>query len=139
MNFKVPAKKLDGYSTEVFNMISTHLYELANEYGKWPDQMLFSGPLGKELYDLIIEKGWDLHKFGPRYTEGPKNTLIFKYSKRIDKVEERGGVTSSLDGFQANTLLSPEDMQKILLNRTQFSYVLEKSLEPKLIIHLTRN
>lgn len=139
MNFKVPIKKDDQYPTLVFNMISSNLQELASEYGKWPDKIVFSGNLGQEVHQVILDKGWDLEKFGPYYNGGAVNKITFKYSTRFDLVEERGGISSSIDNIKVNTLLSPDEMQKILQSKLQFTYTLERKVDPKIDVILTRN
>ena len=139
MNFKVPIKKPAEYAMGVFNLLSTNLQELAMEYGKWPDQIVFSGVLGKEVYDLIIEKGWDLMKFGPQYNGGAVNSITFKYSKRIDKVENHGMMPSSIENSVVNSIITPEKMEAILRSKVQLMYTLERRMEPKITVHLSRN
>jgi hypothetical protein len=139
MKFKVPIRQDTTYPTEVFNMISSNLQELASEYGRWPDKIVFSGNLGKEVYQVILDKGWDLEKFGPYYNGGAANTITFKYSTRFDLVEERGAIPSSIDNITVNTILSPDEMQKILQSKLQLSYTIERRVDPKIVVYLTRN
>ena len=139
MNFDIPLIKDDSFSLELFSLLSNNLSELKMSTGKWPDLVIFGGPLGKELISFIGEKGWDLSKFGIVH-QGIVNKLIFEYSKPLDQIEDRGGTIfdSTLNGKMINGLPGRETLHKIISTYTIPAFTIERKVRPKIEIQLFR-
>lgn len=139
MRFEVPKIKDARFAQELMQMLSDSMSELRTEAGKWPDQMTFGGSLGKEVFDFIQEKGWDLAKFGPSHA-GPVNQVTFYYSKPIDQIEDRGATIFD-EGFnnrKINGIPGPETVQKILGAYSAPAFRIERQVRPKLQVKLFR-
>lgn len=144
----VPQTKDSSFEIDFFQAISTGLESLAAETNKWPDKLLFTGDLGKELFDLIENKGWDLKHFNPCHIPGPVDKIIFEYSKPLEQIEDRGGVTmqDSLHGKTIEGIPGPETVSKIigatigqLPNKDpHLAYTIKRTVRPKFEIKLKR-
>lgn len=109
LEFKVPVKKPEGFSTIAFNELSNFLLIFVNDYGKWPDIINFHGKIGKELHEIITQK-FDLSdKFILETHTSILNKIVIQYSKKLDMVDSHS---------------------------TQFK--IEKKIDPKLEITLIR-
>lgn len=140
MQFKVPQIKTAQFATDLFNLLSDSIFELKGECGKLPDQVTFSGPLGKEVHSFIVEKGWDLKQFGLSFENSPVNKIRFEYSKPVDQIEDKGATIFD-EGFnnrKINGIPGPETIQKIIGAYSAPAFKIERQVRPNLEIRLTR-
>lgn len=140
MKFKVPKEKDHTFSSQFFQLLSENLTELRIESGKWPDSILFTGNLGKELFDFIESLGWDLAHFNPRYTQNIVNKIVFSYSRPIDQIEERGKTIfdESFNNRTISGIPGNETLGKILGAYSNFAFKIERKIQPKIEITLVR-
>jgi hypothetical protein len=140
MKFKVPTEKEAVFAVEFFEFLSQNLSELKIESGKWPDSILFTGNLGKELISFIEEKGWDLAQFNPTYRQNVLNKVVFSYSKPIDQIEERGNTIfdESLNNREIKGIPGRETQAKILGAYSNLAFTIERKIQPKIEIKLIR-
>lgn len=140
MKFKVPTEKEAAFAVEFFEFLSQNLSELKIESGKWPDSILFTGNLGKELISFIEEKGWDLAQFNPTYKQNVLNKVVFSYSKPIDQIEERGRTIfdESLNNREIKGIPGRETQAKILGAYSNLAFTIERKIQPKIEIKLIR-
>ena len=139
MNLNVPKEKDAKFAQNLFVLISDSLCELRDETDKWPDRIIFSGPLGKEVHSFIMEKGWDLAKFNPQAVAGG-NIITFDYSKPLTQIEERG-TTLFDESFNNRTMKGipgPNTVQKIISTYSAPAFKIERQIRPKLEIFLTQ-
>jgi hypothetical protein len=140
MKFKIPIEKEAEFAVEFFEFLSQNLSELKIESGKWPDSILFTGNLGKELISFIEEKGWDLAQFNPTYAQNVLNKVVFSYSKPIDQIEERGKTIfdESLNNREIKGIPGRETQAKILGAYSNLAFTIERKIQPKIEIKLIR-
>jgi hypothetical protein len=139
VKFNVPQIKDPDFITSLFMLISDSISELKLESGKFPDRITFNGSLGKELYEIIVQKGWDLSRFGPKFENSISNRIVFDYSKPIDQITDGGAqLDSSLNGKTINGIPGPETVQKILSTTIGTGFTIERQIRPKLEIKLIR-
>lgn len=140
MKFKVPIIKESSFAIDFFEFLSQNLSELKIESGKWPDSILFTGNLGKELISFIEEKGWDLAQFNPTHMQNILNKIVFSYSKPIDQIEERGKTIfdESFNNREIKGIPGKETQAKILGTYSNFSFTIERKIQPKIEIKLIR-
>lgn len=137
---KLPLIKGDDYPMTLFNILSKYMQELASEHKEWPDVLTFTGHLGKEMIDFINKQGWDFSKFKMIYENSSIDKLIISYSKKlIQKSGNSAPISDGLDGKTMEGIPSNKDVQKM----TSYviggiGYTLEREIEPKLEIKLTR-
>jgi hypothetical protein len=93
MKFKVPIEKDTLFAQELFALISEHVSDLADEHEKLPNRIIFSGALGKELHDFILDKEWNFKGFGLDRVNGIVDSVTFKYDKPFTQTESRFGTT----------------------------------------------
>jgi hypothetical protein len=144
--FKVPLEKDSLFYQDFFMLMSNSMQELLIDYQKWPDEIQFSGRLGKELNDIIIEKEWDFSKFNIKCLPiSSLNKIIFKYSKPLtvsDFKTEDGSIThinaDSLNQKTINGIPGSETMNKIILNSIGKGFNIEKTVRPEIEILLIR-
>lgn len=138
MTLAIPKIKDGRFSSELFSKISDALSDLKIENGKWPDSMVFSGPLGKDLFNFIEEKGWDLFAFNPKNLPGP-NKIIFEYSKPLSQIEEKGTLfDSSFSEKTINGIPGKETISKIIQKYAAPAFTIERTVRPKKEIKLIR-
>lgn len=140
MQFSVPIKKENSFSTSLFNLLSDCIFELKSESGKFPDRIVFNGPLGKEVHSFILEKGWDLKQFGLQSSDSIVNKIIFEYSKPVDQIEDKGATIFD-EGFnnrKINGIPGPETIQKIIGAYSAPAFKIERQIRPKLEVRLIR-
>jgi hypothetical protein len=139
MQFEVPITKDPGFAGLLLETLSDQLIALKEETGKWPDQVVFGGPIGKELFSFIEERAWDLKKFGPTH-EGIVNKIVFGYSKPLDQIEDRGGTVfdERLHGKRVNGIPGPETIAKIVSTYAAPAFVIQRQVRPKREIILIR-
>lgn len=134
----VPKIKDGQFSSELFSELSEKLSDLRSETSKWPDTLIFSGTLGKELFDFILDKSWDLVTFNPRYLAGP-DKIIFEYSKPLTQIEDRGTIfDGSLSERKVNGIVGKETMASILGKYAAPSFTIERTIRPRKEIKLIR-
>jgi len=140
MTFQVPATKDGPFTMQFFQILSDNLLELKIEAGKWPDRIAFSGNLGKELYEFIAEKGWDLKQFNLTLVASPVDKIIFEYSKPLTQIEDKGATIfdESFNGRKVNGIAGADVMQKILTAYSAPAFKIERTIRPKLEVILTR-
>jgi hypothetical protein len=138
MNLQVPFAKSTEFNIDLFKSIEHLVSELSLETGKLPTQLIFNGPLGKEVLLYLNELGWVLQGF--KLIEGNAgNSIEGGYSEAIDYVETRGAIgDSSLSGKIVNGIPGPETMSKILGAMYSPQFTIEKKIKPNLQIKLVR-
>ena len=130
MNLQVPFAKSTEFNIDLFKSIEHLVSELSLETGKLPTQLIFNGPLGKEVLLYLNELGWVLQGF--KLIEGNAgNSIEGGYSEAIDYVETRGAIGDS-------SLPGPETMSKILGSMYSPQFTIEKKIKPNLQIKLVR-
>lgn len=112
------------------------------ETNKWPDQIIFSGPLGKELFNFLDISGWDLKQFNPQH-EGIANKITFKYSKALTLIEDNNApiLDSSLGKNMMNGIVGQDTMNKIRAAYTGSpnAFKKEKTARPQRTVYLARS
>lgn len=142
MKFEVPVEKDLKFVQSLFELISDNISGLAWENEKLPNQIIFTGPLGKELLDLIQEKEWDFNKFNLESTGGIHSTLTFKYNAPLTQTEGKlntlfeGG---TLHNKEINGIPGPETAQKILSTYSSPGFTIERTVRPEKRIVLIRS
>jgi hypothetical protein len=141
MIFKVPLTKDLGFAGDLFTLLSNSISELALENQKLPNQVIFNGDLGLEVFNYIKEKDWNFKGFSLSYQAGPLNQIIFKYSSALTQVE--GGDATifengSLNGKQVNGIPGPETIGKIMSVYSGTSFKIERTVRPEHRIKLIR-
>lgn len=147
MEFKVPFNKGPEFAAQFFNLISDCVDELGSQTGKWPDRITFSGSLGRELINLIEDKGWILDRFQMVQDPSSIDRMTVDYSKEIDLVQSVGlnGATGpvfsseSLNGQTMNGIPGPETIAKIQSHIISSSFKMEKKIRPKVEVRLLRS
>jgi hypothetical protein len=137
MHFIVPVEKDLEFSQKLFQMISSNISELADENLKLPKQILFSGPLGKELLVYIKEKDWRFDGFELKEVKGI-NQIIFKYDSPLTQVEDNRPFSSNLNGQQINGFADSGVLQKMLSSYASSSFKIERTVRPEKRIPLKR-
>lgn len=139
MFLEIPATKNSEFDVLFFNSLSQGLEDLAMETDKWPDQIIFHGKIGKELFDLLADRGWDLSRFNPTYVDNVVNKIVIQYSKPLDQIEDRGYAKGeTLDGKITNGIPSSETMSKIVTASISPVFTIKRQIRPKLEIRLKR-
>ena len=87
LTFKVPSEKPEDFPNLAFNQLSDYLLIFVRDYGKWPDEIIFNGKIGKELYNIIIDKFDLTNKFTLTTNDSILNNIIIKYSKKLDQID----------------------------------------------------
>lgn len=141
MIFKVPSDKDLTFTQNLFAIISESISDLALENQKLPNQILFTGYLGLELFKFIKEKDWNFKGFGLDYQDSPLNLIIFKYSESLTQIE--GGDATifengSLHGKEVNGIPGPETISKIMSVYSGTSFKIERTVRPEKKIKLIR-
>lgn len=144
--FRVPLEKDSFFYQEFFMLMSNSMQELLIDYQEWPDEIQFIGKLGRELKDIIVDKGWDFSKFNIKcFNSSPLNKIVFKYSKPLtvsDFKTEDGSIphinADSLNQKMINGIPGPETMNKIISNSIGRGFNIEKTVRPELEILLIR-
>lgn len=138
MTFKVPLAKDDKFKMEFLNLISRSIDDLYLENQKLPNKIIFSGVIGKELFDFIVSLNWNLNNFNPSFENGP-NKIIFKYLKSFTRTQNPDSSIMNLpdkvEGFPGNETLS-----KIMAAYVSpiGAFKIEKTVDPTLEIKLIR-
>ena len=141
MKFKVPIEKDTLFAQELFALISEHVSDLADEHEKLPNRIIFSGALGKELHDFILEKEWNFKGFGLDRVNGIVDSVTFKYDKPFTQTENRFGTTfegGTLHDKTINGIPGPDAAQKIISSYSQPSFSIERTVRPEKRILLSR-
>lgn len=141
MKLYVPTIKNQEFSNTFFSSLSDGIITLKEETGKWPDILQLSGALGKELHSFIIEKGWDLNKFGLTLHSSIVNKIYIAYSKPLNQIESDIGKTifdESLHERKINGIVSDNTMDKIISAYSSFSFTIERTIRPSYEIRLFR-
>jgi hypothetical protein len=138
MTFKVPLAKDDKFKMEFFNLISRSIDDLYFENQKLPDKIIFSGVIGKELFDLITSLNWNLNNFNPSFENGP-NKIIFKYLKSFTRTQNPDSpivtLPDKIEGFPGNETISKLMMAYV---SPRGAFKIEKTVDPTLEIRLIR-
>jgi hypothetical protein len=140
MRLEVPKEKDPTFGTIFFQAISEGLTDLKLENGKWPNTILFCGPLGEELFDHLTELSWDMTTFNPTKGGGLVNKIRVEYSKPISQIEERGGTVfdEALSTKTLNGIPDARTMAKIQTAYSNLAYTIERSVRPSYEIKLFR-
>lgn len=140
MQFKVPKEKDSQFALNLFSVIEENLIELKMEAGTWPDRVVLSGPLGREVKEFITAKGWALDQFNLQEAASPVNKIVFEFSKPVDQIEERGTTIfdERLGEKKISGIPGRETAAKILSTYAQPAFKIEKQIRPKREIILIR-
>lgn len=139
MTLNVPNVKGAAFSKELFDAVSGELIDLKLEAGKWPDVVLFSGPLGREVYEFIVAAGWEFTDFGPKWVSGQVNRIRLEYSKPVSQVEDRGTMLDqSFNERRVNGIPGQEMMAKIAGVYSTPAFTIERQIRPYREIRLKR-
>lgn len=140
MRLAVPQIKDVSFSNALFRELSENLTELKIENGKWPDQIIFSGSLGKEAFDHMQSLGWEMNTFNPKSIGGIVDKIRIEYSKPLSQIEDRGGTIfdESLASKTINSLPDAKTMAKIHAAYSGLKYTIERSVRPSIEIRLFR-
>jgi hypothetical protein len=141
MKFKVPIDKNVTFAQELFALISEHVSDLAIEHEKLPNKIIFTGPIGKDVFDFIKEKEWNFKGFDLESAGGLLDALIFKYDAPLTQTEGKFGPIfdgGSLQDKTINGIPGPETTQKIISTYASPSYMIERTVRPEKRILLTR-
>lgn len=142
MIFNVPLEKDSNFAQSLFSIISENVSDLVNENDKLPNQIIFTGPLGKELLNFIQEKEWNFKGFSLESADGVHSALIFKYSNALTQVDGNMGVSfegGTLHNKQINGIPGPETVQKILSTYASPMFTIERTVRPEKRITLIRS
>jgi hypothetical protein len=137
----VPIEKNAEFSQRLFKIISDNLIELADENLKWPHQMIFSGPIGKEIFDFIESKNWNFSGFSLQKVGGLVNSITFKYSQPLIQKKDRLDVNlegGTLHNKQVNGIPGEKTVSTILSSVVGQSFSIEKTVRPEKRITLKR-
>ena len=140
MRLKVSKEKDQAFSGLLFNTLSEYLVELKEETGKWPNRVTLTGSLGGEVYQYIVEMGWDLSKFGLSHLVGGANKITIDYDKPLNQIEDIGNTIfdSKLSNIEIKGIPSGDTMKKILGTYLNLSYTIERTVRPSREILLIR-
>ena len=141
MNFRVPIEKDIIFIQEFFALMSENISDLTYEYEKHPNKIIFTWRIGKELFDLIIEKEWNFKGFDLESANSTLDALIFKYSAPFTQVDGKMGAIfdgGTLHGKEINGIPGPETARKILSTYASPSFILERTVRPEKRILLIR-
>lgn len=140
LEFKVPIEKKSEFISRFFNFISNQVSRIAFDNQKWPDSIKFTGPIGKELINIIKEKEWDFNRFNPVHVSGPTNKIIIEYLKPITQTSDTGAtIDSSLNGKIIKGIPGPDTASKIVsYSSANTAFKIERTLRPSIHILLKR-
>ena len=142
MIFNVPLEKDSAFAQNLFLIISENVSDLVMEHDTLPNQIIFTGPLGKELLNFIQEKEWNFKGFSLESADGVHSALIFKYSNALTQVDGNMGVSfegGTLHNKQINGIPGPETVQKILSTYASPMFTIERTVRPEKRINLIRS
>lgn len=144
--FKVPIEKTNDFYLDFFTLISDSTQELLIEYQKWPDEIIFSGHLGLELNQIILERKWNFSSF--KITERPTaeiNSVTIKYQHPITVSREQsatGGPSylraESIHGKEIGGIPDSNTLSKLMSYSISSGFKVEKTARPQVEIRLTR-
>jgi hypothetical protein len=141
MKFSIPIDKNVTFAQELFALISEHVSDLSMEYEKMPNKIIFTGQIGKEVFDFIKEKDWNFKGFNLESASGLLDALIFKYDAPFTQTEDRGGVIfdgGSIHNKQINGIPGPDTTQKLISAYASPSFIIERTVRPEKRILLVR-
>ncbi len=139
MKFKVPIDKPSTFNSSLFYFLSDSMSTLTIDNKKWPDTIVFNGAIGKELYDIIIEQGWDFSKFKMETNQSILNNIIIKYSKPLDEIDDPNiKMGDNLDGRIISGIPNDETINKIHGSAISDMFKIERKINPFIKIKLTR-
>lgn len=141
MQFKVPIEKDLIFAQDLFSLISGHISDLAIEYEKLPNKIIFTGSIGKEVLSFIEEKEWDFKGFNLESADSVLDALIFKYDASLTQTEGKFGTIfdgGSLHNKTINGIPGPETAQKIISTYSSPSFMIERTVRPEKRILLIR-
>ena len=141
MKFQVPSEKDIKFAQDLFSLISENISDLEIENEKVPNKIIFTGNIGKEVFDFIQEKNWNFKGFELESVSSVLNALVFKYSAPVTLT---GGQMSTqfeggtLHGREINGIPGPETTRKIISSYAMPSYTIERTVRPEKRILLIR-
>lgn len=141
MRFQVPIEKGTSFAQDLFALISEHVSDLAIENEKLPNKIIFSGSIGREVFDFILEKEWNFKGFGLEKVNGLVDSITFKYDQALTQTETRFGASfeeGSLNNKTINGIPGPETTQKIISAYSQPAFSIERTVRPEKKILLVR-
>jgi hypothetical protein len=108
--------------------------------GQWPDKIIFSGEIGKQVYMLVINEGWEFNTTVEMKPNSKENRVFILYSKKKTKHESWHGITlgEKLDGKVIKGIPSDDMMGKLMDAYYQPAYKKETWEHPTLEIELIR-
>lgn len=144
--FKVPIEKSSEFYLDFFTLMSDSMQDLLIEYQKWPDEIIFSGHLGLELNQIIIDRQWNFSSF--KIVERPggiTNSITIKYQKPLTVSSERsatGGPSylraEGIHGKEINGIPDSNTLSKLMSHTISSGFKIEKTERPQIEIRLER-
>jgi hypothetical protein len=140
MIFKVPNEKEPDFNIRFFQLVADNVEVLGMDHSAWPDSIVFTGTLGKVLYDIVIDMGWDFARFNPKHIPASVNQIIISYLKPIPQVEEKGNVINDsianreIEGFPDGNTLKAISSQMA----SGGGFKIERMVRPEIKIKLER-
>lgn len=139
MKFKVPINKESDFPMIFFEFFASKMQTLASEYNKWPDKVTFLGKIGKELINIIEDKGWDFTKFNISHESTLVEKIIIEYTKPIDEIDDLGYLSGdSLHGKTMDGIPGSNTVDKLKAHSLNTSFRIERKIRPTLEIKLVR-
>ena len=139
MTFNVPVLKDNNFAASFFYFFAGQIDQIASENQKWPDKVTFTGILGRELLDIINDKGWDFKKFNLKHEQSIVDKIIIEYSKPLDEIEDSGYAKGdSLHGRTMEGIPGSETMSKMNDHSLNMTFKIERKIRPKLEVKLKR-
>jgi hypothetical protein len=141
MKFNIPLNKSIQFSQSLFNLISENIDDLGYENEKLPNQIIFTGPLGKEVHSFILENNWNFKNFKLEYLDSPLSSIIFKYTSPLIRKEKNYGTSfegGSLHGKEINGIPGEGTISKIIGAYSNMNFEKEITSRPEKRIILTR-
>lgn len=140
MIFKVPIHIESDFNIKFFQLIADNVQILGSEHKSWPDSIVFTGTLGKILYDIVIDMEWDFARFNPSYIHASVDQIIISYSKPIPEVQDGLNVIQdSITNKEIEGFPSGETMNTITSHMARGGgFKIERMIRPEIKIKLER-
>lgn len=140
MKIKVPKYPDIIFKREIVKLVNGLIQRLVDDYEKRPDELIFSGKLGRFLLNMYYEEIWDIGEIEIRWREG-RDQLTIEYTENVTIKKDDGGIPfapgEDLDGKIIDGIPGSRTMGKIVGARSSgINYEMEKTERPKLVIEL---
>lgn len=135
---RIPQDKSPEFKMELFTVFSQAFEEIAFNNEKAPNSILFTGKLGKEVFDLINELKWDLNGMNPTFKPSNVSRITIGYKEALNKIEHDSIIRDSIDGKMIEGIPTAEAMKGLMSSYISPNFKKEKTIRPEKIIHLVR-